>query len=192
MPQYAPPGPFRVPPQAGPQSNIVCSHCTTLLLYPQGAQNVRCARCGEITAVPPAGGDDTAQLVCGNTNCRVVLMYPRGAPQVQCSLCGTINCALAANQIGHIICNCCHITLMYAYGAASVKCAVCNTVTPVQAGATPSPLRPGSNANRPAANAASKQTVVVLNPSSVDAEGNEVPDYVVGVVSSDKPAPTRQ
>ena len=80
----------------------------------QGAQNVRCARCGEITPVPVAGGstiactmyshgrnnshslsfcaaNNSAQLACSNPQCRVVLMYPRGASQVQCSLCGTIN-----------------------------------------------------------------------------------------------------
>ena len=90
-------------------------------MFPQGAQNVRCARCGHITAVPPAGGTsphpwlhptaelakwlshqpalfpggDMAQLVCSSPTCRVVLMYPRGASQVQCSICGTVNCAMA-------------------------------------------------------------------------------------------------
>ncbi|KAK9846580.1 hypothetical protein WJX81_006965 [Elliptochloris bilobata] len=112
-------------------------------MYPQGAQNVRCARCGQITPVPPAGGGEMAQLVCTNQNCRVVLMYPRGATQVQCSVCHTINCAVAANQVGHLVCGSCSITLMYAHGAQSVKCAVCNHVTPVAGGAAPHQL-PGA------------------------------------------------
>ncbi|EIE25618.1 hypothetical protein COCSUDRAFT_83625, partial [Coccomyxa subellipsoidea C-169] len=130
------------------QSQVVCAGCRTLLMYPQarslfqtawkylcctaiGAQNVRCARCGHITAVPPAGGGDMAQLVCSNTSCRVVLMYPRGASQVQCSMCSTVNCAHAANQISHLVCAFCNMTLMFAHGAQSVKCAVCNNVTAV-------------------------------------------------------------
>ena len=40
------------------------------------------------------------------------LMYPRGARQVQCSVCGTLNDSMAANAIGHVICDLCHITLM--------------------------------------------------------------------------------
>ena len=36
---------------AGPQAHINCSGCRTLLAFPAGAQNVRCARCGQISAV---------------------------------------------------------------------------------------------------------------------------------------------
>lgn len=85
----------------------------------QGAQNVRCARCGHITSSASGGSagvggvgggpsstsssssaaaeqqQDMAQLVCSSPNCRVVLMYPRGAARVQCSICGTMNCAIA-------------------------------------------------------------------------------------------------
>lgn len=77
----------------------------------QGAQNVRCARCGHITSAVggvgpslPSGGPgapdqqrDMAQLVCSSPQCRVVLMYPRGAERVQCSICGTTNCAIAVS-----------------------------------------------------------------------------------------------
>lgn len=189
QPAYQPPS---VHP--GPQSNIVCANCTTLLLYPQGAQNVRCARCGEITPVPLATGNNSAQLACTNSQCRVILMYPRGASQVQCSLCGTINNSMGANQIGHIVCGCCHITLMYAFGAASVKCAVCNTVTPVnqstmtelpnQHGPSTSNSGSGAGSSRPQK---SQQTVVIVNPPTLDADGNEVEDYVVGVSSNPGP-----
>ena len=59
---------------------------------------------------------------------------------------------------------------MYAHGAQSVKCAVCNHVTPVNAGlggqSQPRALG-GSAEKRP-------QAVVIQNPSTLDAEGNEV------------------
>ena len=106
------------------------------MFLPQGAHNVRCARCSHITTVPsaapppPAPSNDMAQLACTNPHCRCQLMYPRGALQVQCSLCGTLNDAQQANQLGHVVCGGCQITLMYAFGAQSVKCAVCNHVTP--------------------------------------------------------------
>lgn len=131
---------------ADPQSQLACAGCRTVLLYPAGAQNVRCARCGHITsaaggagrgaprAPPPPGADGLAQLVCSSPACRVVLMYPRGAARVQCSLCGAVNCAVAANAVGHAVCGGCSITLMFAHGASSVKCAVCNAVTAVGGG----------------------------------------------------------
>ena len=72
---------------------MVCGGCNTLLMFPQvtyilnasrtlfqiafmlpgtvptdlvvmqGAQNVRCARCGHITSVPPAGGEKSCLTV---------------------------------------------------------------------------------------------------------------------------------
>lgn len=71
---------------------------------------------------------------------------------------------------------------MYAFGAASVKCAVCNTVTPVnqstvtelpqqQQGPSNSNSGSGASSSRPQE---SQQTVVVVNPPTLDAEGNEV------------------
>ncbi|CAL8460516.1 g45 [Coccomyxa elongata] len=166
-------------------------------MYPQGAQNVRCARCGHITAVPPAGGGDMAQLVCSNTSCRVVLMYPRGASQVQCSMCGTVNCAHAANQISHLVCAFCHMTLMFAYGAQSVKCAVCNNVTAVTGSSllqahTVAQSLPESSAAAGAGASGSgtqslTQSVVVENPPSLDKDGNEVQNFAVGVTSKAKP-----
>ena len=96
---------------AGPQSQIRCGGCNILLLYPQGASNVRCSQCGHISPVSIAGGrsegemiirpcdnvhlgPDSAQLVC--SNCRMLLVYPRGAGTVQCSICQTLN---PANQV---------------------------------------------------------------------------------------------
>ena len=149
-----------LPTLSGPQAQIVCGACTTLLSYPQGAQHVRCARCGHVTpaagggpqAGPPppgsgggggAGGGrhqlppppDMAQLVCSSPACRVVLVYPRGAARVQCGVCGCVSDAAAANGVAHLVCAGCHITLVHAHGAASVQCAVCHTVTATAAGA---------------------------------------------------------
>ncbi|CAK0787503.1 hypothetical protein CVIRNUC_010723 [Coccomyxa viridis] len=170
---------------ASRQSQVVCGGCTTLLMFPQGAQNVRCARCGHITSVPPAGGSDMAQLVCSRQSCRVLLLYPRGAQQVQCSMCSMINSANTANDIGHLVCACCHMTLMYAHGASCVKCAVCNHVTPVSMSSVlhppqqPQSSSATSNGGIPAQPSgalerAATQSVVVENPPSLDEDGNEV------------------
>lgn len=40
---------------AGAQSQLVCSGCRNLLLYPVGATSVCCAVCNAVTAVPPPG-----------------------------------------------------------------------------------------------------------------------------------------
>ncbi|KAH0698719.1 hypothetical protein KY284_012934 [Solanum tuberosum] len=37
------------------QSQLVCSGCRTILLYPRGATNVCCAVCNALTPVPPPG-----------------------------------------------------------------------------------------------------------------------------------------
>lgn len=39
----------------GAQSQLVCSGCRNLLLYPVGATSVCCAVCNAVTAVPPPG-----------------------------------------------------------------------------------------------------------------------------------------
>jgi LSD1 subclass zinc finger protein len=145
---------------SGQMLQLVCSGCRTVLLYPPGAQNVRCARCSVITPVSSSSNQqqDMAQLSCCNPNCRVQLMYPRGATQVQCSLCRTLNDAQQANQLGHVVCEGCQITLMYAYGARSVKCAVCNSVTSVS-GETTMPQQQSSEPQQV------HTTVLVENPA---------------------------
>ncbi|KAJ0110831.1 hypothetical protein Patl1_03473 [Pistacia atlantica] len=50
---YIPPPP--PPPANGAQSQLVCSGCRNLLLYPVGATSVCCAVCNAVTAVPPPG-----------------------------------------------------------------------------------------------------------------------------------------
>ena len=150
------------------QAQIMCQGCRSLLMYPQGAEHVRCARCSFITPVSGANSSDMAQLSCSNPSCRCQLAYPRGARHVQCSLCNTLNDASQANQLGHVVCSGCSITLMYAYGASSVKCAVCEVVTPVGnrqgqgAAQRPSPSPNQSHNNDVEKN--HETTVVVENP----------------------------
>lgn len=165
------PSMYYIPP-TGPHSHLVCGGCSILLMYPQGASNVRCSRCGQITAAPPAAGPDTAQIVCNG--CRVLLSYPRGAQSVQCSLCQTVT---QVPVYGHVMCGGCAIMLMYPLGAQSVKCSVCHFVTNVsqQQGwgtAGPASSRPTTKLN---------QTVVVENPPTLDDKGNEVANIAVGV-----------
>ncbi|XP_074576725.1 protein LSD1-like isoform X2 [Curcuma longa] len=126
------PSPLPTAP-SGAQSQLVCSGCRNLLLYPVGAISVCCAVCSAVTTVPPLG-TEMAQLICGG--CHTLLMYIRGASSVQCSCCHTVNLALEANQVAHVNCGNCQMLLMYQYGARSVKCAVCNFVTSI--GASPS------------------------------------------------------
>ena len=37
------------------QSQLVCSGCRSILVYPRGATNVCCALCNSVTSVPPPG-----------------------------------------------------------------------------------------------------------------------------------------
>ncbi|XVE89397.1 hypothetical protein DITRI_Ditri19aG0198500 [Diplodiscus trichospermus] len=171
------------------QSQLVCSGCRSILIYPRGATNVCCALCNTITQVPPPGMD-MAQLICGG--CRTLLMYARGATSVRCSCCHTINLAPASNQIAHINCGHCRTTLMYPYGAPSVKCAVCQYVTNVGMGNMRVPLpanRPNGTAGTgtmPSTSTSQSQTVVVENPMSVDESGKLVSNVVVGVTTDKK------
>ncbi|KAK8551056.1 hypothetical protein V6N12_039725 [Hibiscus sabdariffa] len=160
------------------QSQLVCSGCRSILLYPRGATNVCCALCNTVTQVP-SPGMEMAQLICGG--CRTLLMYTRGATSVRCSCCNTVNLATApSNQMAHINCGHCRTTLMYPYGAQSVKCAVCQYVTNVGMGNVRVPL-PASRPNATGTTSTStSQTVVVENPMSVDESGKLVSNVVVG------------
>ncbi|XVE89399.1 hypothetical protein DITRI_Ditri19aG0198500 [Diplodiscus trichospermus] len=67
------------------QSQLVCSGCRSILIYPRGATNVCCALCNTITQVPPPASNQIAHINCGH--CRTTLMYPYGAPSVKCAVC---------------------------------------------------------------------------------------------------------
>ncbi|CAM8910879.1 unnamed protein product [Rhodiola kirilowii] len=173
------------------QSQLMCSSCRSILLYPRGATNVCCAICRAITSVPPPGME-MAQLICGG--CRTLLMYSRGATSIRCSCCHTVNLAPASGQVAHVNCGNCRTTLMYPYGAPSVKCAICQYVTNTSDGRVPIPVsRPnetGVSASTPSTSTAmphsQNQTVVVENPMSVDESGRLVSNVVVGVTKDKK------
>ncbi|MCD7465183.1 histone demethylase SWIRM1 [Datura stramonium] len=118
--------------QTDMQSQLMCSGCRTILLYPRGASNVCCAVCNALTPVPPPGME-MAQLICGG--CRTLLMHPRGATSVRCSCCHTVNLVPGPNQFAHVYCGNCRMMLMYPCGAPSVKCAVCHYITNVNVNA---------------------------------------------------------
>ncbi|XP_074576523.1 protein LOL2-like isoform X2 [Curcuma longa] len=175
------------------QSQIVCSGCRSVLLYPRGALEVRCAICSTITRAAPGMGMDMAQLLC--CGCRTMLMYARGATSVRCSCCNTINHTISANQVSHVNCGNCRVTLMYPYGASSVKCAMCHYITHVGMPnmRTPAPEAPRPNETapiRPSTSVHSSRvpntTVVVENPMSVNESGKLVSNVVVGVTTGKK------
>ncbi|KAJ7954411.1 Protein LSD1 [Quillaja saponaria] len=175
------------------QSQLACSGCRSILLYPRGATNVCCALCNTITSVPPPGME-MAQLICGG--CRTLLMYTRGATSVRCSCCHTVNLAPASNPVAHVNCGTCRTTLMYPYGAPSVKCAVCHHVTNVDIanGRLPIPVHRtnGTSSSGTVSSTSTSmpqsqsQTVVVENPMSVDESGKLVSNVVVGVTTGKK------
>eukprot|EP00899_Mesostigma_viride_P001977 jgi/Mesvir1/11780/Mv00147-RA.1 len=171
-------------PLQGNHSQIICSGCRTLLVYPQGANNIRCALCSNVTPVPPAG-TEMAQLVCGG--CQTLLMYLRGATSVQCSVCHNVNLAVHANQVAHVNCNGCGMTLMYAYGAQSVKCAICNDIThvaPQRSQQRVAMMGPGAaGPSTVPQQLPQQQTVVVHNPPSIDEKGNLVSNMAVGITT---------
>lgn len=179
------------------QSQLVCSGCRTVLLYPRGAPNVRCALCNTVTPVQPTGLE-MDQIICGC--CHTLLMYTRGATSVRCLCCQTVNLtnvtpSPAPNQVATVRCGSCQMTLMYPYGAPSVKCAVCHYVTNVGSASG----RASNPVNRPhgpaylstapssvSATHSQSQTVVVENPMSFDASGKLVSNVVVGVTTEKK------
>ncbi|XP_017603110.1 protein LSD1-like isoform X3 [Gossypium arboreum] len=87
------------------QSEVVCSRCRNILLYPRGATNVCCALCNTITQVPPPASNPMAHINCGH--CRTTLMYPYGAASVKCAVChyvtnvgtGNVRCPLPASSL---------------------------------------------------------------------------------------------
>ncbi|KAH6758878.1 LSD1 zinc finger family protein [Perilla frutescens var. hirtella] len=153
------------------QSQLVCSGCRTVLLYPRGATNVCCAICNVVTSVPPAGME-MAQLICGG--CRTLLMHARGAASVRCSCCHTVNLVPA--------------------GAPSVKCAICHFITNVNIGMQigdarhislhrPGGILTSASPTSSASPYSHNQTVVVQNPMTVDESGKLVNNVVVGVTT---------
>lgn len=87
--------PYQPPNQNGCQ--LICGGCRTLLVYPQGSHNVRCALCSFVTSVPPQG---TQVAHTGCDGCGVTLMYPAGAHAVKCARCSFITCLTPSTEEG--------------------------------------------------------------------------------------------
>ncbi|EEF42440.1 conserved hypothetical protein [Ricinus communis] len=86
-PYPTPPAPHTPPAANGVQSQLVCSGCRNLLLYPVGATSVCCSVCNAVTIVPPPA-NQVAHVNCGN--CRMLLMYQYGARSVKCAVCNFV------------------------------------------------------------------------------------------------------
>ncbi|PWA35396.1 Zinc finger, LSD1-type [Artemisia annua] len=154
------------------QSQIVCSGCRSILVYPKGASNVCCVLCNAVTSAPPPGMEIT-QLICGG--CRTLLMHTRGAAKVKCTCCHTVNLAPVANQIAHVNCANCGTMLMYPYGAPSVKCAVCLYITNVNSnGRVPAPVQHNGTATSTLIPSMSTETPHSYNQPVVDDESGKL------------------
>ncbi|KAL5181658.1 Protein LOL1 [Glycine soja] len=144
-PPPPPPAPYTPPPN-GAQSQLVCSGCRNLLLYPVGATSVCCAVCNAVTTVPPPG---TVQFLHRNGpvslwrlshfphvhpwshKCAMLLLsHGQSSFGSHYFVCMNI---VTANLVAHVNCGNCKMLLRYQYGARSVKCAVCSFVTSVGA-----------------------------------------------------------
>ncbi|XP_052200904.1 protein LSD1-like [Diospyros lotus] len=136
------------------QSQLACTGCRRILLYPSGATIVCCALCSSITSVPAPASNQLAYVNCGN--CHTVLMYPCGAPSVKCAVC-------------HFITN---INM----GNARVPFPM------HRPNGTTAPA-PMSSASKAMPTKSHSQTVVVENPMSVDASGKLVSNVVVGITT---------
>lgn len=89
--------PYQPPNQNGSQCRLICGGCRTLLVFPHGSQNVRCALCSYVTSVPPPG-TQVAHIRCDG--CGVTLMYPAGAHAVKCAFCSFITCLTPNREEG--------------------------------------------------------------------------------------------
>ncbi|CAO2842174.1 unnamed protein product [Amaranthus hypochondriacus] len=158
------------------QSQLVCSGCRTILQYPSGAADVRCALCDTVSPVLPMGLEMDL-MICGC--CRTLLMYSRGVSGVRCLCCGTLNLMNAtpggvSNQYPTVSCGNCQMILMYPHGASLVKCVICGYITNV--GTTNGSLSSSTNRQNGVSPTASlplsqSQTVVIENPMSLDRSG---------------------
>lgn len=90
----------------------------------------------------------------------------------------------------HLACGGCRITLQYPLGAQSVQCSVCRHVNnpnrqpPASQGATPSGGGATGSPQQQQQQGSPKKPrfmVVVVNPPSLDAEGNEVANIAMGL-----------
>ena len=112
----------------------------------QGAQNVRCARCGHITSVPPAGGEQTRTLLLPLSP-----YYMHALSDT--ALCGAdlsfrvlsdMGACCAGSDMAQLVCSrpSCRVLLLYPRGAQQVQCSMCsmiNSANTVRYGFLPAP-----------------------------------------------------
>ncbi|RZC67966.1 hypothetical protein C5167_011662 [Papaver somniferum] len=116
------------------QSQLVCSGCRSVLLYPRGAANVCCAICNTITAptVPPPGkGTKSQQIYYSNNRLKVELgdsvTFCKSMMGLQCGM-GGPHGMIQGMDMSQLTCGGCRTLLMYARGATSVRCSCCHTI----------------------------------------------------------------
>jgi LSD1 subclass zinc finger protein len=105
------------------------SCCTYVRYLMQGAQNVRCARCGHITAAGPqprhagAARKRCSSPLRGNRSCML------------CNGCSHRWFLAAVGGQAQLVCSNarCQTLLTYPRGANQVQCSVCSTISPAQA-----------------------------------------------------------
>ncbi|GAY33820.1 hypothetical protein CUMW_008170 [Citrus unshiu] len=102
------------------QSQLVCSGCRSVLLYPRGATNVCCALCNTITSVPIPGHLWTTLTYGGKAK-----SLGGGLSRVYHQ---SLYNASAGMEMAQLICGGCRTLLMYTRGATSVRCSCCHTV----------------------------------------------------------------
>ncbi|CAI5983506.1 unnamed protein product [Closterium sp. NIES-65] len=126
------PMPVQSPAQPAAQSQIVCTGCRTLLVYPNNAANASPLLLPLPSShfpypLPPCRAAAQSQIVC--TGCRTLLVYPNNASNVRCALCSTITpVPQAGTEMAQLVCGGCRTLLMYVRGATSVQCSCCHTV----------------------------------------------------------------
>ncbi|CAL5346508.1 unnamed protein product [Camellia sinensis] len=138
------------------QSQIVCSGCRSILLYPRGASNVCCALCNAITSVPPPENGDVsaymwrlpymAYVYTWGYKCEMLLL----SNSEPCTSMGNVRVPIPMHRPN---------------------------------GATTPASMPSTSAAMPHSQT---QTVVVENPMSVDESGKLVSNVVVGVTTDKK------
>ena len=129
--------------QRGPRNRVLtvamlCSGCHTLLAYPQGAQNVRCARCSHITPVPPPAGRPLPPLGSGAMRAVQAAQHPTccsRAPSARLVAPDALMLPAAGPNMAQLVCTNpqCTVVLMYPRGAAQVQCSVCGHVNDAMA-----------------------------------------------------------
>nr|GLL30074.1 protein LOL2-like isoform X1 [Ipomoea trifida] len=158
------------------QSQLVCSGCRTILLYPRGATNVCCAVCNALTPVPPPGISASCHKILnvGNGDGSDGSTDMWGLPHTSDASTGSNQCKMLLLSYGE---PCARTKSVCSYqlwelsdNADAGDARVPIPSHPPNGSATSSSAPPSSTA----APRSQNQTVVVQNPMSVDESGKLV------------------